>query len=1084
LKTSEAFAYVLVAIVVFGAARMSAQTTGTGTITGRVFDPSGGVIPGATVTARNVATGVVRQTIATAEGAYTLSALLVGEYEVSASHPGFRESISSGVVLSADSTVAVNITMQIGQTVETVQVIASPAQLDTQTSDISQIVSGKQVLDVPLNGRNFTQLLTLGTGVVSSQTGRRMGLGQEGNPLMSINGGPINGTQFTYDGVLAMDTGGNRGLNLFPPMEAIEEVQVHKSNYTADTDSYGYGQVNVITKSGGGRYSGGVYETFGNSALDAHNLNTGQVSPLRQNAFGYTLGGPVVAGHQKLFFFWSEAWNRRVGPQLDSYTTPPVSSYTATVMSPAMRAGDFSELLSQTPAITIVDPVTKAPFPGNRIPPDRLDRNALLLLNAYFPLPNAGANRYAFDTASETRWREELIRVDYNVNASTTIMGRYTQDSYWQQQDVLKPSSIVFPSIGATFTKPGKNAVVSLTSVLGSFTLNKVTFGYSRNGITIIPTAGAERPAGLTIPSIFGSNSLKTVPSIQIGNGYSPLQFTVNDNVNPVFTLRDDFKHQAGSHAVSAGFAFIRTRKNDAYPVSNQQGTFNFAGGGTGYGPSNFLLGLASSYTESTGQIPEYFHTYEAAEYVQDDWTARPNLTLNLGLRVEQFPAQNIGPEDYGNISNFVPALYNPARAPTLSSNGQLVPGTGDLLNGIITPGNQKGLSLPPSLLKPRNYNWGPRVGFAWSPGGSSTPMLVVRGGYGIFYTWANSNHETLSSNPPFTRSGNFGSTTLDNPGAGVGTLAPPNLQAFDVLGFDPMVQHWSVSVERRLPFDAILAVAYVGNHATHVDQTININQPPAGSVNGAINVNTVRPYRGYGTIMLDTRNGTSRYNGLQVHARRPFTKGQLIEVSYTWSRALQTLVGQDHYLRQPEQGPTNYDRTHVLTINYFYSLPFLRDRDDILGRTLGGWQVGGLTTFETGAPFTVTLTGDPAQVGVGNTTERPNLVAPVTYPKTATKWFSTGSFALPASGTFGNEGLNALRGPGLEYWSLVLLKEVPLGGGGGRPVRVQFAAEFHNLLNHANPENVDATYGGPTFGAIRMYLDPRNIDFRVRISF
>src|SRR5262249_40567108 len=155
----------------------------------------------------------------------------------------------------------------------------------------------------------------------------------------------------------------------------------------------------------------------------------------------------------------------------------------------------------------------------------------------------------------------------------------------------------------------------------------------------------------------------------------------------------------------------------------------------------------------------------------------------------------------------------------------------------------------------------------------------------------------------------------------------------------------------------------------------------------GGVNVNTVRPYRGYGTIMFDTRNGTSQYNGLQVHIRRPFTRGQLLEVSYTWSRALQTLVGQDHYLQQPEQGPTNYDRTHVLTINYFYMLPFLRDRADALGKILGSWQVGGLTTFETGAPFTVTLTGDPAQVGTGNTTQRPDLVTPLTYPKTATQW-------------------------------------------------------------------------------------------------
>src|SRR5262249_11971457 len=237
-------------------------------------------------------------------------------------------------------------------------------------------------------------------------------------------------------------------------------------------------------------------------------------------------------------------------------------------------------------------------------------------------------------------------------------------------------------------------------------------------------------------------------------------------------------------------------------------------------------------------------------------------------------------------------------------------------------------------------------------------------------------------------------------------------------------------------------------------------------------------------TIMYDVRNGTSRYNALQMHARRPFAGGQLLEVSYTWSKALQTIVGQDHFLQRREQGPTNFDRTHVLTMNYFYTLPSLRDKDSVLATIFGGWQVGGLTTFETGAPFTVTLTTDVAQVGPGNTTQRPNLASPVTYLKTPAQWFSTASFTLPAPGAFGNDGLNALRGPGLDLWSLVLLKDIPLSSGRGRPVHAQFAAEFHNLLNHANPETIDATYGSPTFGAVRMYLDPRNIDFRVRISF
>jgi hypothetical protein len=1068
-------------VALLGPVRVSGQSTGTGTIRGFVFDSSGAMMASVTVAAHHVLTGIVRQTLSTSEGIYALSALPVGQYEIRAAHPGFRDSVITGVVLDADTTVSLNITLPIGTTNENVQV--SAAQIDTQTSDISHIVTGPQIRNVPLNGRNFTQLLTLGTGVVSSQAGRRMGLGQEGNPLLSINGGPISGTQFTYDGVLAMDTGGNRGLDLFPPPEAIEEIQIHTSNYGADIDSYGYGQVNVITKSGGTTYRGDVYDTLGNTALDARNLNTGQISPFREQAFGYTVGGPVISKRRQLFFFWSEAWNRRRGPQLDSFTTPPVSSFTATVMDSAMRRGDFSELLTQPSPISIVDPRTRQPFPDNRIPRDRLDPNAVLLLNTYFPLPNHGPSQYAFDTDSLTNWREELVRIDYQVHSNMLVVGRYTHDAYAQQQDVLKPSQIVLPSIGGTLAKPGLNSVVTLRQVLSPVTINEVTLGYSRNDLTIVPASNARRPDGITIPSVFGANVQNIVPNILIGNGYAPLQFQILNARNPIFTFREGVRHQVGRHAWSAGVAFVRPDKEFSYPVSNQQGTFNFSGGGTGYGPANFLLGLASSYTESTGQIAGSFRTSEVAEYVQDDWRLLPTLTVNLGLRVEQLPAQNIGTEAYGRISTFVPTLYDPAAVPLLTSNGQVVAGTGDPLNGIITPANQKSMNLPPSLLKPQDANWGPRVGVAWSPTGAMTPTLVIRAGYGIFYTWGTSNHAMLSGNPPFSKAVNIGATTLGNPGAGVSISAPPDLQAFDIKGFNPTVHQWSVSLEQQLPLKMMLTLAYVGNRATHVDQTININQPAAGSVSSDVNVNTVRPFRGYGAILYDVRNGSSRYNALQVHARRPLTNGQSIEMSYTWSRALQTLVGQDQFEQRQEQGPTDLDRPQVLTMNYFYALPLLRGRTDTLGRALGNWQVGAVITFQSGTPFMVTLTGDPAQVGVGNMTERPNMVAAVTYPKTVSQWFSTSSFAAPAAGTFGNEGLNALRGPGLEYWSMMVLKDVPfhLGAHG---VQAQVAAEFHNVLNHTNPDAVDATFGSPTFGSIRTYLDPRNVDVRLRINF
>ena len=330
------------------AASLFGQTMGTGTITGTVQDDTGAVVPGVKISATNTDTGIERNAVTNSSGAYVLPTLQIGTYRLKASHEGFKTVTQEDVVLQTDTVATVNISLTVGSTEQSITVTEAPPAIQTASAEMGTIATGAQVSELSFNGRNFSQILTLGTGIASQNVGHRMGVGQEGNPLMSVNGGRITNTKFTYDGILAMDTGGNRGLNLFPPMDALAEVQIKTSNYTADSGSYGYGMVNVVTKAGGNEFHGDLYEINGVAAADARNFFDNQRAPFVQNIFGFTIGGPVFipkhynADKSKTFFFVSEGWNRRQGPQLVNFTSPAQSTFTATTIDPLQRAGNFS----------------------------------------------------------------------------------------------------------------------------------------------------------------------------------------------------------------------------------------------------------------------------------------------------------------------------------------------------------------------------------------------------------------------------------------------------------------------------------------------------------------------------------------------------------------------------------------------------------------------------------------------------------------------------------------------------------------------------------------------------------------------
>jgi hypothetical protein len=1076
-RLNSTLGFLFAAAAVFSL-RLAAQSMGSGTITGLVTDPSGASVAGATVTALQMNTQTSRTATTNDHGNYVFTNAPIGEYELTVERQGFKKAVQQNVRLDADTTATVNITLQLGTTQEAVTVSAAPPAIQTESGEMSNLVNGAQISELSLNGRNFAQFLTLGSGVASAQTGRRMGVGQEGNPLMSINGGRVNSTKFTYDGVLAMDTGGNRGLNLFPPMDALAEVQVKTSNFSASEGSYGYGLVNVITKAGGSEFHGDLYEIFGNTNLDARNFFDSKRAPFHQNMFGGTLGGPIfIPGHyntdkNKTFFFVSEGWNYRQGPQIANYTSPPQSTFTATTLTAAQRQGVFTT--------AIKDPTTGgAPFQNNTIPANRIDPNATALLNLFYPLPNStGSSNYVISPDSAMRWREDLVRVDQQLAQSLLLTVRYAHDNWYEKEAIFRPANTSFPTQPGYLGKPGYNAIIRLSWTINPTTTNVFTDGFSRNQIITYPTGNAASRAGINIPEVLPGNLFNAPPDVTI-NGYSNIGIgSPNPNFNNVFTWKDDLTHVAGNHTLQAGFEMIRLQKFD-YGAVNTQGAFTFNGNYTGNAAADFLLGDAFSYTESSLNPNGYFFSNSYEMYFQDDWKVTPHLTLNLGLRWTMFTAAPIGYEKYNNISGFAPQLYQASQAPALLANGEIVPGTGNPLNGIYTPDNLQGQDLPRSLLKHHLNMPGPRFGFAWSPFGNS--KTVIRGGYGIFYSWDNSNAENLRNNPPFTSSVSIYNTSLSNPAGGTQRIFPPALQAFDADYLYPNVQQWSLGVQRELPGQFVLSVAYVGNHAVHLDQQPNLNQPQPNLAvaQGKVNVNTVRPYLGYGNITYDERNASAAYHALQVTFNRRFSQGLMVQTAYTWSKSIVWGFGQNPFVQPNEEGLNSYDQPHNFTFSFVYDLPFLRRNPAWYAKVLGNWETSGNATFASGFPVTVTTSGDRA--GVGGGTQRPDVIGPLNITGNVFDYFNTGAFALPALGTFGNEGSNILRGPGISNdVSFNVYRNFSFG----ESRRLRIGCEFFNIFNHANFSSVGTTFGSPAFGDLTATLDPRQIQLSAKLVF
>jgi carboxypeptidase family protein len=829
----------------------------TGYISGTVMDKSGAAVVGAEVVLTNTAGSLTRTTASNGDGAFVIAGLPGDTYNLSVSAKGFQKYTAQKIKLDVAEKARVDVQLTVGAMSEEITVTGeSIAQVETESSEIGTTITGKQIEQLELNGRNFTQLVTLAPGVVN-QTGYDDGkVGVYGNVSYSMNGGRNEYNNWELDGGDNMDNGSNATLNVYPNLEAIAEFKVLTSNYGAQYGRNGSGTVEVETKSGTNTFHGSAFEYNRNEFFKAKSWAEGQdptakKAPYKKNDFGYTIGGPVyIPGHyntdrKKTFFFWSEEWRRE-----KSSTT-----ILQNVPSDAERGGDFTDLCPGT------DCPSGPQVTANKVVPTAVG-TALLAI-----IPSATTTANGFPAVQETvatptTWREELVRVDHNLTDNYRLTFRYIHDS-WQTvvPNALWGNGSSFQNITTNFVGPGTSFVARLNANITPTLLNEFVASYTGDHIFLSTGGPVGLPSGFAMGSLFNNGFGGKLPAISLstntaygGSWTSDTGYFPWHNANPTYTYRDNVTKVFGKHTFQFGAYLVFAQKNEANsPYVQGILTFDTTKAlTTGNAFADLLLGKIATYQQASLET-QYYNRYRIVEpYFQDDWRVTSHLTLNLGLRMSLFGTYR---ERYRQAYNFDPSAYVAANAPTVffnpadptgdPRNGSLIAGSGNPFDGIVQCGGSGGTAVIPAniltafpsaavgsssnagCLKGHLFNPAPRIGFAWDPKGNG--KMAIRGGYGIFYEHTNGNEgntESLEGSAPLVlTSAQSNIDGYGNIGAGGGSLfalAPTSIPNKAVW---PYMQQWNLSVQKELPSHIVVSAAYVGSKGTHLTLLSNANQ-------------------------------------------------------------------------------------------------------------------------------------------------------------------------------------------------------------------------------------------------------------------
>jgi hypothetical protein len=1206
----------------------TAQSSVSGSISGTVTDPTGALIVGATVTLTNTDRGQTIRVLKTnSAGFYTGGSLPLGTYTVTVSDPGFKTETVTKIQLHAEDSLTVNRSLSPGNVSDVVEVNASELQLNLESASSEGLINSVQIEQMPLLSRNYEVLMNLQPGVAFGgasddiQRGPTGLSGTSSTVAFSVNGGRTTSNNWTIDGADNLDRGANLTLYTFPSPDAIAEFKTLRGQYSAQFGRNASGQIDVVTKSGTNSIHGSAYEFARNNAFNANgyaNDFLGQkIAPYHYNVFGFSLNGPVYLpkiynGRNKTFFSISEEWQREIvtltqaqalvpqdterkgdftqsGQKINgAWTTGPVAVCTAYANDPTAQVNTCTAAGTQ---VTNVSPLAQAYMNDvfKNVPVPDVNYNIAHNLDPHSILTNFK------DTFNNL---DSMVRVDQQFGQKLNVFYRYLHDTL---PEVLPQGQFTSVYIaGANTTKvanPGTQHLAHGTYLFNPTTVMDVGYAYSNGNIVSTPSGFLASAASKDIqPQLPYPNTVGLIPTLSI-NGMTTLNGSVayvdHGTNHQIF---GDITKTLHTHTLIAGFSYNHYQKLENN-TAGTQGSFGFgtdsgysnvtvngnAGANEAQAFANFLIGNANAGFSQLSKDPVTDMKASLYEgFLQDNWKATPRLTLNLGVRYGYYGQ----PWDAkGLLSNFDPAKYDPAKAPTISSNG-LICFTGtcnqagssagqpttpnpnadyagiNYINGMIFNGpsaanNNQASPWGNKVGETQKTNFAPRFGFAFDVFGNGKTSL--RGGYGLGFDDAEVSYyeTTVFNNPPAVATYSVSEASFDSPSGGALTAVsstPGRIQAVPIDYKTPYVQQYSLDLQQQLTPKLFFDVGYFGDHGTHLLGALEINQPVPGSWMGVVNpltassschvpgstapafmsstcdrvLNQIKPYLGYFAIDALRNIFSSNYNSLQAKVTKRFYGSSFIDANFTWSRDLTNAQAdysgfiQNIYNIDGDYGRAAVDRKLLLNMDAVLEEPFFRDQRGIKGRLLGGWEISGIFSAQSGLPLTVSASGgslvqynlpggaasvynnqvnggyetDNAGLSVlGNTNAglRPNQIGDPNvghgvkihsknFESSASPWFYTGAFAAPdpSSPIPGTAHRGTINGPGFGRVDLGVHRNFRIW----ERVNFQFRAEALNATNHTNVQSVSTSATSGLFGQVTGYRDARIMQFAGKFTF